>query len=285
MTVAFVEKSVKSLHPGGFHNIVYSEFAGDPAKTVLCMHGLSRNGRDFDWLARDLAMRGYRVICPDMPGRGRSGPFANPAWYNYPQYIADIVALLAQLNIDRVDWVGTSMGGILGMMIAAQDGHPIRRMVVNDIGPFIPADALQRIKSYVSMNPSYRDWDSYMVAFRQRFSTFGLKTEEEWAYMARISAEQEINGKFRLNYDPNIAFGLESSGHVGDVDLWPLWAVVNVPLLLLRGADSDVLSAQTLDRMMVGKTARAVTFAACGHAPALMNTEQIGVIADWLGGA
>lgn len=278
----FIERTVKSLHPGGFHPLVYSEFAGDPARTVVCVHGLSRNGRDFDWLAQALAADGFRVICPDMPGRGRSPAFSNPAWYNYPQYMADMVALIAHLQVDKVDWVGTSMGGIIGMTLASQKDHPIRKMVINDIGTFIPKEALERIKQYVSLNPSYSSWDSYYEAFKKRQQTFGLQTEEEWEYLARVSAEQTVDGKYRLAYDPKVAFGLESAGHVTDMNLWPLWSQINLPMLLLRGGDSDVLPAETLEQMKAGKDARTMTFQGVGHAPALMNKEQIGVIRDFL---
>jgi pimeloyl-ACP methyl ester carboxylesterase len=278
----FIERTVKSLHPGGFHPIVYSEFEGDPARTVICVHGLARTGRDFDWLAESLAASGCRVICPDMPGRGRSPAFGNPAWYNYPQYLADMVALIAHLQVDKIDWVGTSMGGIIGMTLAAQKDHPIRKMVINDIGTFIPKEALERIKNYVSLNPSYITWDSYYEAFKKRMQPFGLQTEEEWNYLARVSAEQTIEGKYRLAYDPKVAFGLESSEHVTDMNLWPLWPQINVPMLLLRGANSDVLLADTLEQMLNGKDAKAVTFEGVGHAPALMNAEQIAVIKDFL---
>ena len=277
-----LEKSVKSLHPGGFHNIVYSEFEGNPEKTVVCVHGLSRNGRDFDWLAESLASDGYRVICPDLPGRGRSPDFSNPAWYNYPQYMADMVALLAALNVDHVDWIGTSMGGLIGIMLASQQDHPIRRMIINDIGPFIPGAALQEIKQYVSLNPSYSTWEGFMSAFRKRQVNFGIQSEEEWEYLARTSSTQDKDGKYRLNYDTRIIFGLETSGHIGDVDLWPLWAQVNVPLLLLHGVNSNVLSRETLDKMLIGKKATAISFADVGHAPTLMNPQQIGAIKEWL---
>lgn len=278
----FVEKSVKSLHPGGFHKIVYSEFAGNPEKTVVCVHGLSRNGRDFDWLAESLAAQDYRVICPDMPGRGRSPDFSNPAWYNYPQYVADMVTLLAQLNVESVDWVGTSMGGLIGMMVAAQQDHPIRRMVINDIGPFVPAAALSEIKQYVSLNPGYETWDNFMDAFRKRMATFGVETEEEWNYLARHSSTQDKDGKYRLNYDTRIIFGLETAGPITDVDLWPVWQMVDVPMLVLHGAESKLLSRETLDKMLIGKKASAITFPNVGHAPMLMNQQQISAVVDWL---
>jgi pimeloyl-ACP methyl ester carboxylesterase len=191
------------------------------------------------------------------------------------------VALLAQLNVESVDWIGTSMGALLGMMFANQEGHPIRRMVINDIGPFVSAAALQRIKDYVTVNPGYSDWDTYVSAFRKNTSTFGLQTEEEWDYFIKVSTTQDEKGQFLMNYDPKIAFGLESAGHITDLNLWALWPKVDMPLLILRGAESDVLLPQTLDQMMVGKQATAITFQNVGHAPALMNSEQIKAVKDW----
>lgn len=278
----FVEKAVSCVHPGGVHDVVYSEFPGDPAKAVLCVHGLSRNGRDFDWLAQALAKDGYRVICPDMPGRGRSADFDNPAFYNYPQYLSDLNTLILQLNVEQLDWIGTSMGGLLGVMLAAQATNPIRKMVVNDIGPFIPKEAALHIKHYVSLNPFFESWDSYLAAFKTRMVEFGLETEEQWDYLARVSAFYAPNGSIRLNYDTNVVAGLETSGPIQDVDLWPLWDKVDVPLLLLRGENSKILQQDTLDRMMIGKRATAVTFPNVGHAPALMSDAQIDVIKTWL---
>lgn len=277
-----IEKSIQAIHPGGTHPIYYSEYPGDPAKTVMCVHGLSRNGHDFDWLAQALCVKGYRVICPDMAGRGRSPAFRDPSLYNYPQYMSDLQMLMAELNIQNTDWIGTSMGGLLGMMIAAMPDTPIRRFVINDVGPFIPGVALMRIKEYVGMNPYYRDWETFDAAFRKRFASFGLRTEAEWEHMARISAHKAEDGRYRMNYDPKIIYGLEATGHIGDLDLWPLWAMVKQPVLILHGADSDVLSRETVDRMMVGKRASAVTFAGVGHAPALMSPDQISVIKTWL---
>lgn len=278
----FIERRFKSLHPGGFHTIAYSEFEGDPKRTVVCMHGLSRNGRDFDWLAQSLAAAGCRVICPDMPGRGRSPAFSNPAWYNYQQYVADTVALLAHAGAESVDWVGTSMGGVIGILLASQKDHPLRRMVINDIGLFIPSAALMDIKQYVSQNPVHATWESYYAAFKKRMQPFGLQSDAEYEYLAKISAEQTVDGKFRLAYDPKIVFGMESDGHVSDFNLWPLWGQVDLPMLILRGAQSNVLSAETLEQMLVGKNAKAVTFDNVGHAPALMNDQQINVIKEFL---
>jgi len=278
----FLEKSFLAAHPGGTHKIAYSEYPGDKARTIICMHGLSRNGHDFDWLAQALTLDGYRVICPDMAGRGRSDRLENSANYNYPQYLADVQMLLTELGVERVDWIGTSMGGLMGMMLAATPNSPIKRLVINDVGPFISAPALLRIKDYVGINPYYRDWESYDAAFRKRFQSFGVKTEGEWEHMARISAEHCDDGRIRLNYDPRIVDGITNAATLSDVDLWPLWAMITQQLLILRGGDSDVLSSDTMHRMMIDKQAEAVTFAGVGHAPALLSADQIRVIRVWL---
>lgn len=278
----FIQKSFHATHPGGTHKIVYSEFPGNRERTVICLHGLSRNGQDFDWLAQSLAIDGYRVICPDMAGRHRSERFQDPIHYNYPQYISDIQQLIIELGVSSVDWIGTSMGGLLGMMLAALPLSPIKRMVINDVGPFISADALVRIKDYVGLNPYYRDWDSFSDAFRKRFQSFGLRNQAEWDFMLRISSESDAQGRYRMNYDTNIVAGLQESGVIGDLDWWPLWQMISQPLLLLRGRESDVLSQETLDRMMIDKRATSVVFADVGHAPALLNAEQISVIRTWM---
>ena len=277
----FTENSFESRNPEGVHTLVYSEFAGDPTRTVVCVHGLSRNGRDFDWLAEKLAADGHRVICPDMAGRGRSKPFANSAFYNYAQYVADCTTLLTHLNVEKVDWVGTSMGGLIGMMLAAQPSPPIQRMVLNDIGPFVPKEAALDIKNYVGKNPAFDTWDDYFNAFKNRMASFGLDAEQE-DYLARTSLETTAEGKFRLAYDTNIIAGLQSTPEITDTDLWHVWEHVMVPTLVLRGANSTILSAETLQKMKTGKNLQAITCPDVGHAPALMSEAQIQPIRDFL---
>lgn len=277
----FLEKSLECVNPGGTHTLVYSEFPGDPDKTVICVHGLSRNGRDFDWLALALSIAGYRVICPDMAGRGRSPKFLQPSYYNYPQYVSDMNRLLQEIKADSVDWIGTSMGGLIGMMIAAQPHSPIKRLVVNDVGPFISKEAFERIRKYVGLNPYYSDWEGFFQAFKKRMAPFGIKDSAEWDFLARISYEENYKGQFRMNYDPNIINGM-GEGPMTDMDLWPLWAMIRQKILILHGAESDVLSVETVHRMMVDKQASSVSFAGVGHAPALLSPDQISVVRNWL---
>lgn len=280
--MTFTEHSFESSHPEGTHRIVYSEFTGDPARTVICVHGLSRNGRDFDWLAEKLAADGHRVICPDMAGRGRSAPFANPAHYNNMQYVMDCVALIQHLGVSSIDWVGTSMGGIIGMVLAAQPQHPIRRMVINDMGAIVPRSAVQNIKTYVGQNPVFATWDDYYDAFVKRMEPFALSTDAQKRYLAETSLHRTPEGVYRLAYDVGIIAGLPAAEEITDVDLWPFWNQVTVPTLILHGANSDILSAETLEKMKAGKNVQSVTFPHVGHAPALMDDDQIEIVRDFL---
>lgn len=277
----FIEKSVLCVNPGGTHEIVYSEFPGDPNKTVICVHGLSRNGRDFDWVAQALSIAGYRVICPDMAGRNRSKKFDNPGYYNYPQYVSDINTLIAKLDVTSVDWIGTSMGGLIGMMLAVQPNSVIKKLVINDIGPFIDKSALERIKKYVGINETFPNWESFYEAFKKRMTPFGLKESAEWDFMARISSEENLFGGYRMNYDTNVLNGM-FNGPIVDMDLWALWALVQNEMLILHGADSDILTTDTLHKMMIDKRATSVSFAGVGHAPALLSADQISVVKNWL---
>src|SRR6516164_3807630 len=152
------EKQFYSLGPGGFHRIAYTEWGQASAQPpVICVHGLTRNGRDFDYLARTLEGDGRQVFCPDIVGRGKSDWLANPAYYNYPQYLTDMTALIARTGTESVDWVGTSMGGLIGMLLATQANTPVRRLVINDVGPFLPLIALKRIGAYVGQSPVFND--------------------------------------------------------------------------------------------------------------------------------
>src|SRR5258708_7125512 len=177
-------RSLSCLGPHGFHRIGYVEWAGPPgARTVLCVHGLTRNGRDFDVLAEALARR-WRVVCPDVAGRGKSEWLSHGEDYAYPLYLADMTALIARLDVAEIDWVGTSMGGLIGMMLAAQPGTPIRRLVVNDVGPLIAKEGLERIATYVGEDPSFPDLAALEAYQRRVAASFGQLTDAQWHHLA-----------------------------------------------------------------------------------------------------
>jgi len=275
------ERTLSCLGLHGFHRVAYTEWAGPPgAKTVLCVHGLTRNGRDFDDLARVLSRR-YRVVCPDVAGRGKSEWLTHAADYGYPHYLADMTALIARLDVEAVDWVGTSMGGLIGMMMAAQPGSPIRRMVINDVGPLIAKEGLLRIASYVGADPVFTDLAELEAYLRKILASFGALSDAQWRHLAEHGARRRPDGTLGRAYDPAIAEAFKTIE--GDIDLWPVWDAVKCPTLVIRGAESDLLRSADAAAMAVrGPRAQLVEFPGIGHAPALMAADQIAVIEEFL---
>lgn len=281
--MAMIEQGFPSLGPQGFHRIAYTEWGRpDDRRVVVCVHGLTRNGRDFDFLAESLE-NSFRIACPDLAGRGRSGWLPQPADYGLPVYMADMAALIARLGVDEVDWIGTSLGGLIGMALAAQPNSPIKRLVINDIGPFLPKEALQRIGEYVGTDPTFESFEAVETYMREVYAPYGDLTDAQWRHMTEHSARKQAGGHWRLHYDPDIAVGWrEAVDH--DLDLWAMWDAITCPVLVLRGALSDLLTVETAERMLVdGPDAEVVEIPGVGHAPALMSEEQISVIREWLG--
>ncbi|WP_199720773.1 alpha/beta fold hydrolase [Azospirillum cavernae] len=275
------ERSFLGLSAAGFHRVAYTQWGRDDAPAVLCVHGLTRNGRDFDPLALALADR-RRVACPDVVGRGKSAWLPVPALYGYPQYCADMAALIARMGVDQVDWVGTSMGGLIGMTLAAQPNNPIRRLVINDVGPLISKVGLQRIADYVGKDPVFEDVAAVEAYLRFTLMGFGRLTDGQWRHLAEHSARQRPDGLLGLAYDPGIADAFKAQP-MQDVDLWALWDRVTCPVLVLRGAESDLLTAETAEEMTRrGPGARIIEIPHTGHAPALMSEEQIAVVRSFL---
>lgn len=269
------------LSPAGFHRIAYTEW-GDPAssRVILCCHGLTRNCRDFDALAAELSQEA-RVICPDVVGRGLSDWLRDPIHYGYPQYCADMSALIARLDVEQLDWVGTSMGGLIGMTLAAQAGAPIRRLVINDVGPFVPKEALLRIADYVGLDNRFSSLAAVETHLRKVLAPFGPLTDAQWRHLVEFGHRQRPDGTFGLGYDPAIAVNVKTA--VKDWDLWALWDRITCPALVLRGAQSDLLLETTaIDMTQRGPKAKLVTWEGIGHAPALMAPEQIALVKEWL---
>lgn len=269
----------------GFHRLGYREWAGPPgAPTLLCVHGLTRNSRDFDALARALSQV-YRVVCPDMPGRGLSENLGDPAHYSYPTYLADLAALIARLDVESVDWVGTSMGGVLGMMMAAQPGTPVRRLVLNDIGAVVAKAGLERIAGYVGLDRSFETLDALADAMAAGFAGSGKLPRATLLGIAEGAARRRPDGRFGFAYDLRIA-DVFKTNPPQDVDLFPVWDRIACPILALRGEISDVLTAQTAAEMTRrGPRAKIVEIAGVGHAPWLSTPDEIAVVADFLRGA
>ncbi len=253
--------------------------AGRP--TLICVHGLTRNARDFDAIAAALSRR-YRVVCPDMPGRGRSEWLANPAEYAFPVYLDDCAALIARLDVESVDWIGTSMGALLGMMLAAQRESPIRKLALNDAGAFVSAEGLNRIGAYVGADPTFDSIEAMEAAVRTDCAPFGPLTDAQWRKLTIDSAREKPGGGYGFSYDPRLGDPYKS-GPVGDVDLWSVWDAVRCPTLLLRGEQSDILPREVAEAMTErGPQATLVECVGIGHAPPLLADDQIGVVRDFL---
>jgi pimeloyl-ACP methyl ester carboxylesterase len=267
---------------GGKGRIAFTRWPGPTgAGTVVCVHGLTRNGRDFDRLAAALRAR-YTVLCPDMAGRGASDWLADAGLYGYPRYLADTAALLAARRLTEVDWIGTSMGGLIGLMMAAMPGTPIRRLVLNDIGPFLPASALRRIADYVGRDPVFDSVEELEAYLRTAHAPFGPLADEDWRHMARYGHRRDADGRLRLHYDPAIGSAFQAAIQ-GDIDQWAVWDRIACPVLVLRGAESDLLTAETAAAMAErGPKASVVEFPGIGHAPMLMSADQIACISEWL---
>ena len=301
-----------SLGPHGFHRVAYTEW-GSPHNphVVICVHGLTRNSRDFDYLAARLASD-CRVVCMDVPGRGASDWLPDSSDYGYALYQSDAATLLAHVvahpggvihdlvrvlrhagRPERVDWVGTSMGGLIGMMTAAKLRSPIGRLVLNDIGPLVPWSGLVRLKNVHSgLHAKFRDLPELERHLREACASFGPLDDAKWRHVTRHSARRNDDGTWSLAYDPGIVSGLRRAKH-GDlefggdfllgVDLWPVWETIKCPTLVLRGAESDLLLDSTAKQMAErGPKARIVEFPGIGHAPWLMADDQIDVVRNFL---
>jgi pimeloyl-ACP methyl ester carboxylesterase len=280
---------VNCLSPAGFHRMAYVEW-GDPRnpRVLVCVHGLTRCGRDFDFLAQSLAGE-YRVVCPDVVGRGRSDWLRDPAHYQIPQYTQDMVALLARLDVERVDWLGTSMGGMIGMALAAQPGSPIRRLILNDVGPVIAAGALERISIYLGNAPQFATLDEAERFVRTVSAPFGNLTDAQWRHLTVHTTKALPDGRFSLRYDPGIAapFRAAMAAQDGgkDIVLWPLYDAVRCPTLVVRGEHSDLLSRTTVQEMQArGPRAQATEMPSVGHAPMFLDDDQVSVVHDFLRG-
>lgn len=280
--MAMRARNLPVLGPQGFLNLAYWDWEGPPgAPVVICVHGLTRNGRDFDPLAEALSAS-FRVVCPDMPGRGRSDWLDGGDGYNFPLYLAVVAALYARLDVPTVDWVGTSMGGLIGMLFAGLSNAPVRRLVLNDIGPLLPKEGLERIAQTVGRDPAFASHHELEAYLRETYAGFGRLSDEQWAHLAAHSGRTRSDGRLGLAYDPRIGEPFQA-GPAEDVDFWPFYERLQNPVLVLRGADSDLLRVRDAARMALrGPGAQIIEFAGVGHAPALMAPDQIAAIRDFL---
>ena len=270
--------------PNPPHQMAYTEWGDSTNPLVLiCVHGLTRTARDFDFLASALSSH-YRVICPDIVGRGESDWLDQAENYIYDTYIADLLTLLEQLKISKVDWLGTSMGGLIGMFIATQPNSPIERLVLNDVGAFIPKEALRIIAKYVLFGQrKFANFSEVLTNVKENYSGFGKLTESQWQYLAKHTVKSAPDGGYILHYDPQISYFLRSFPDLENIDLWEVWQKINCPMLLIHGQESDLLLPETITKMQSLKPdLEVVDIAETAHAPSLMTLQQINLIQDWL---
>ena len=285
---------VPCLGSRGLHRMAYWEWgAADNPRVLVCVHGLSRQGRDFDTLARDLSAE-YRVVCPDVVGRGQSDWLADPMGYGIPAYVADMVTLVARLNVPQVDWVGTSMGGLIGLMLAslpapASSPSPVRRLVLNDVGPVIQPAALKRIGSYLGQPAHWATVEEAADALWAISQGFGPHTRDEWLALTRPQLKADGAG-YKPHYDPAIAVPVRAItpelAAAGEAALWAAYDRITAPTLLLRGGSSDLLSPETaLAMTQRGPRAQLHTLAGVGHAPTLVAPDQRAAVRAFLLGS
>lgn len=273
---------VQCANPAGLHRMAYTEW-GDPEneRVLVCVHGLTRSGRDFDRVATALSDV-YRVVCPDVVGRGQSDWLPEPSRYGIPQYVADMTTLIARLDVESVDWFGTSMGGLIGMALAGLTGTPVRKLLVNDVGPHIEPAALARIGSYVGQPVRFASLDEGIDHAALLAASFGPLTLDEWREINTPLLRQRDDRAWEFRYDPGIAVPFTAStpeaNTAGEAMLWHLFEAAKCPVLVVRGALSDLLSRETVAQMVArGHEVSSVEIPGVGHAPAFLDPQQIGI--------
>ena len=269
----------------GPHRMAYHAWGnpGNP-KVLLCVHGLTRRGSDFKTLAQAMSHE-YYVVCPDVVGRGDSDRLKNPMLYAVPQYVADIAGLIKQLDATQVDWFGTSMGGLIGMVYASMPNNPIRRMLINDVGPRIEPEAIKRLGSYVGQACAFANRADALQRLNEICASFGAHTPEEWEiYNGPMLVQKD--GLWVMHYDPDIAVPFASVNPImakaGEMAMWHAFKQIHIPMLIVRGGDSDLLSAKTVAEMCkVNPYVRSIEIPGVGHAPAFVKPEQVALAKEF----
>lgn len=294
-------RTVLGLSSEGFHRLAYTEWGrhhpDHPA--IICLHGLLRNRHDFDALARYLNHHGRHVFCPDLAGRGDSDWFHSPSHYTNEQYMADMSSLIARTGSSRIDWIGTSLGGIIGMMLAALPNTPIHRLILNDVGAQIPLHGLRRLAKYVNVHPEFSNKEEAIQYYQTIYHDFGTLTPGQWDELTTHNIKPLANGHFVAKGDPNlmhhktkIPFLWELMSHphkalqgiMYDIDLWSVWEKITCPVLIIHGRQSDLLLEEHIVRMKkIHPLTEVMVIDDAGHAPALLRTTEHESIAQWLG--
>ncbi len=280
-------KTVQCLSPAGLHRMAYKEW-GDPGNknVLICVHGVTRVSDDFDVLALALSDQ-YRIICPDVVGRGRSDWLPNPQLYQIPQYVSDMVSLLARLDVETVDWLGTSMGGLIGMGLASMSKNPIRKLILNDVGPALNLSAIVRIGEFIGQDVRFDTFDEAAAYIREVSISFGPHSEAQWHKLASDVLKQNKDGKWIRHYDLSLSIPVKAItpelAVAGEAAMWAAYDAVKCQTLLVRGIESDLLTVEAAREMTKrGPCATLVEIAGVGHAPTFVQPEQIAIARNFL---
>jgi pimeloyl-ACP methyl ester carboxylesterase len=285
MSAAFRRRGVQCASPSGLHRMSYVEWGErDNPRVLVCVHGLTRCARDFDFLAAAMS-KTHRVVCPDVAGRGESQWLRNPMEYAVPTYVADMVTLIARLDVDSVEWLGTSLGGLIGMVLASLPESPVTKLVLNDSGPLLTAASLDRIGAYVGKAPAFPDIETAEYYVRTVSAPFGPHSDAEWRFLTEHVVRRNPDGTLRMHYDPALAVPFNAEQPHKDIDLWKLYDAIRCPTLVLRGESSDLLTRETAQAMSErGPRAKLAQIAGVGHAPTLIHADQIAIVREFLPG-
>jgi pimeloyl-ACP methyl ester carboxylesterase len=286
MKAPYRQRRVQCASPSGLHRMSYLEWGSrDSPRVLVCAHGLTRSAHDFDFLARELAAH-YRVVCPDLPGRGDSDWLKNPMEYQLPIYVNDMVTLVARLDVESLHWVGTSLGGLIGMTLAALPDSPVTKLVLNDVGPVLDPASLARIGAYVGKWPPLPSIEAAEAYVRAVSAPFGAHSDAEWRFLTEHLVRKNPDGSLRMHYDPALALSFKAPGSSQHLQLWSLYDAIRCPTLVLRGQHSDVLTRETAhDMAQRGPRAKVVEIPNVGHAPTLIHEDQRRVVRDFLLGS
>ena len=280
-------KTVQCISPAGLHTMAYQEW-GDPhnPNVLLCIHGVTRVSNDFDQLARALCDT-YRIVCPDVVGRGSSSWLRDPQYYVVSQYVSDMTTLLARLNAETVSLFGTSMGGLIGMILGSLQGNTLHKLILNDVGPSLNQDALNRIGDYIGADMRFPTFEEAAAYIRTVSTSFGEHTEAEWHKLASDVLRQNKDGEWIRHYDLNLAIPFKSLTdemfNLSQMQLWAAYERITCPTLLVRGAESDLLTQEiALTMTQCGPKAKLVELPGVGHAPTFIHADQIDIVKRFL---
>ncbi len=280
---SFVQKRIRMNIGGEDIEVAYREWGdSDNHKKLFCVHGLTRNSKDFDFLAASMSNQ-YNVICIDIPGRGVSGYFAQLDNYNFQNYMTAIKRVISSITPGKIDFLGTSMGGVVAMSLASIDSSLIRKLVLNDVGPFVPGVLYAALNAHEKTKPkSYNSYAEAVQYHKEHCSSFGPMSDEQWGEFTMNGMREDKDGRFIYDYDKKLEVKIAQNAS-GELNVWDVWDQIKCPVLVIRGETSMALQKEVAEEMAQrGPKADLIEIPVTGHAPTLMSEEQVSIVRDWL---